>query len=326
MPISAPAPAPLAPFPPNAPAQAASPPARLTLVPPAAAPAPASASASASAPDGNPPPPDLPGLGRRHARRLRDIYRSAGWPCHDGIEIDLLAAGLLARLQGADGRETLRLTEAGIRHLAQASQRNRAARSAHEALVAQVAQWMQRDGRLVWTGLSLRADVAPFVATATAAGPARPGAPVVPSLLAGDEAAGAVPAVQAPRAQWKLCRPDVFSIRPSSVAACLDPTIHEIKVSRADLLGDLKKADKRAAYLGIGGQCWYVLGQDARGRAIADPNEIPLECGVLLAEPGRLHVARMAPRRAASGLPLHVWLALARAAALPEPADGEGLL
>ena len=36
-----------------------------------------------------------PALTRAHARRLRDIYRSAGWPCQDALEIDLLAAGLL---------------------------------------------------------------------------------------------------------------------------------------------------------------------------------------------------------------------------------------
>ena len=30
-----------------------------------------------------------------HRRRLREVWRSAGWPCHDLIEVDLLAAGLL---------------------------------------------------------------------------------------------------------------------------------------------------------------------------------------------------------------------------------------
>ena len=30
-----------------------------------------------------------------HRRRLREVWRSAGWPCHDLIEIDLLATGLL---------------------------------------------------------------------------------------------------------------------------------------------------------------------------------------------------------------------------------------
>ena len=35
--------------------------------------------------------------GRRaalHSRRLREIWRSAGWPCQDLIEVELLAAGL----------------------------------------------------------------------------------------------------------------------------------------------------------------------------------------------------------------------------------------
>ena len=37
--------------------------------------------------------PPLP-LGRAHARRLREVYRSAGGPCLAPVEIELLAAGL----------------------------------------------------------------------------------------------------------------------------------------------------------------------------------------------------------------------------------------
>ena len=29
-------------------------------------------------------------LGIVHKRRLREVYRSAGWPCQDGIEVELL--------------------------------------------------------------------------------------------------------------------------------------------------------------------------------------------------------------------------------------------
>src|SRR5690349_5798509 len=43
------------------------------------------------------PPPGALALGRLHARRLREVYRSAGWPCCDAIEVDLLAARLLER-------------------------------------------------------------------------------------------------------------------------------------------------------------------------------------------------------------------------------------
>ena len=183
-----------------------------------------------------------PLLCRVHARRLREIYRSAGWPVLDTVEIELVAAGLLERVH-SEGRDLVRVTDAGMQYLAAATHNNRKAFSAHEALVEKVAQSMSRDGRIVWTNLSLRAWLEPD----------------------SDDVKG----------RWKMCRPDVFSIRNSSVQAYLEPIVHEIKVSRADLLGDLKLPDKRNAYLDIGGQCWYVLGRDAKGSAIAEPEEIP---------------------------------------------------
>ena len=96
---------------------------------------------------------------RRHHQRLREIYRSAGWPCLDTQEVELLAAGLLARINAPSGHETLRVTDARIEMLARVFAGNRAARSAHEALVEKVALLMGRDGRLVWRGLSLRVQV-----------------------------------------------------------------------------------------------------------------------------------------------------------------------
>lgn len=68
-------------------------------------------------------------LSLAHQRRLREVWRSAGWPYHDLIEIDLLAAGLLARECDAAGRETVRVTDAGIHQLAETLQKNRAARN-----------------------------------------------------------------------------------------------------------------------------------------------------------------------------------------------------
>ena len=38
-----------------------------------------------------------PALTRQHRSRLMQLWRSAGWPCKDGLEIDLLAAGLLTQ-------------------------------------------------------------------------------------------------------------------------------------------------------------------------------------------------------------------------------------
>ncbi|MDQ3273164.1 MAG: hypothetical protein M3Q12_13520 [Pseudomonadota bacterium] len=232
-----------------------------------------------------PSPADAPTpLGKMHARRLREIYRSAGWPCQDLIEIELLAGGMLQRIAGPAGRETLRVTDVGICYLAATVVRNRSALSAHEALVERVACEMVRAGRITWRGLGLRAQLPPL------------------------EEGG--------KARWCIARPDVFSIRNTSVAEYVDPIVHEIKVRRADLLGDLKRPDKRAAYLDLGGECWYVLGCDAKGRCIADPSEVPVECGVMVVENGRLVVARAAPRRARQSLPLGVWMVLAKATPL----------
>ena len=238
------------------------------------------------------------------------MYRSAGWPCLDAIEVDLLAAGLLERMSTRDGdssvRDSLRVTDAGLAALAVALQRNRAAFDAHEALVGLVVRQMQRGGRTVFTGLSLRAAV-PL--------------PVGASECDGDG--------EGVKRRWVLAKPDVFSIRHTTVAAYLAPAVHEVKVRRADLLGELRatpRADaKRGAYLAMGSECWYVLGRDAKGREIGDASEIPLAFGVMQAVVGasdwRLVVQRPAPRRAlpnAAGLPFAAWMALARA--MPEAA------
>ena len=226
-------------------------------------------------------------LTRYHHRRLREVYRSAGWPSQDVLEIELLAVGLLERVVSGSGHETLRLTSAGIAQLAEALGQNKAARSAHEALVERVALEMGRAGRLVWLGLSLRARV--------------------PSGEKPLDDSAAAPLA------WVVACPDVFSIRNTTVEGYLEPIVHEIKVSRADLLGDLKKPSKRAAYLNMGGECWYVLGETARGKPIAQPDEVPPECGVMQCKGDRLTVARPAPRKALEKLPFHVWMALAKA-------------
>ncbi|MES2584738.1 MAG: hypothetical protein V4627_18575 [Pseudomonadota bacterium] len=227
-------------------------------------------------------------LSRTHARRLRDVYRSAGWPCLDSVEVELLAAGLLERLAEPSGHDKVRLTDAGIRFLADAFHTNRQARSAHELLVDRVAQQMLRDGRIVWTDLSIRARL-----------PSEP-----------DE-----------KTRWKVCMPDVFSIRNTTVAGYLEPVVHEIKVSRADLLGDLKSKDKRDSYLDAGGQCWYVLGCNRKGEAIAEADEIPLQCGVMVLQGDRLEVLRNAPKRAVADLPFALWMVLAKATPLRAHAD-----
>ena len=77
-------------------------------------------------------------LHRRHHQRLREVYRSSGWPCQDLLEVELLAAGLLERRIDTVGHETLRLTDVGLLQLAHAHAGNKAARSSHETLVERV--------------------------------------------------------------------------------------------------------------------------------------------------------------------------------------------
>src|SRR3990167_10294621 len=88
--------------------------------------------------------PEPPPLNRQHHRRLRDIYRSAGWPCADMVEVELLAAGLLERRGSADGHETLRVTDAGIQTLARVFASTQAARTPPAPLAGQVAGAMPR--------------------------------------------------------------------------------------------------------------------------------------------------------------------------------------
>jgi hypothetical protein len=221
------------------------------------------------------------GIGAAHRRRLREIWRSAGWPCQDMIEVELLAAGLLSRERDDSGRETLSVTDSGIQVLAATLQRNRAARADHEVLVERVAREMQRAGRVVWRGLALRALVGE-----------------------GDAAA------------WTVAMPDVYSIRHTTVEDYVEPIAHEIKVRRADLLADLRRPAKAEAYRWLAGECWYVL---ASGIGRAD--EIPEAYGVMFADAaGSLEVARPAPRRPMR-LPFAVWMALARAVPEPFDED-----
>ena len=163
--------------------------------------------------------PPSPVASRAHLARLMKVWRSGGWPSRDALEIDLLAAGWVQLCRAETGHETLRLTDAGIDLLAAARQRNQRAASAHDQLADKVAQQMMDAGRIAWRELSLRAQV-----TTTDAPPA-----------------------DLPKTAWRIARPDVFSVRNTSVEAYLQPIVHEVKVSRADLLSDLRHAAKRVA-------------------------------------------------------------------------------
>ena len=85
--------------------------------------------------------------------------------------------------------------------------------------------------------------------------------------------------------------------------------VHEVKVSRADLLTDLRNAGKRAAYQALSQQFYYVL-----AAGIAAPEDVPEDCGVIVAEGARLRLLRPSPVRDVRLVTLH-WLQLAKSRA-----------
>jgi hypothetical protein len=219
----------------------------------------------------DPVPAEPEGLSRNHLRRLRQYFRSAGWPCQDNIELDLLERGFVRREPTAGGRlETIVVTDAGIGALSRQLERNRGAHAEHEALVERVARWLLAQKRLVFRGVALRTRL--------------------------DEA-------------WALSKPDVFSLRHVTSSPRLHPSVHEIKVRRADLLGDLKNESKRRGYQSYSQSFHYVI-----AAGIAEPGEIPEDCGLIVASEHSLRIVRPAPYRPAK-LTTAQWVALVRAGA-----------
>ncbi len=166
--------------------------------------------------------------------------------------------------------QSIRVTDAGLGALSGYRQQNRHALDSHDALVERIARQLVDEGRVVFRGVSLRARV---------------------------------------DTSWKPVRPDVFSIRNTSHEAYLAPFVHEIKVSRADLLTDLRNAGKRAAYQALSQQFYYVLAE-----GIAAPEEVPADCGLIVAEAQQLRLLRPSPAREVRLATLH-WLQLAKSRA-----------
>lgn len=241
---------------------------------------------------------------RFHRTRLMQIWRSAGWPCKDALEIDLLAAQLVALHTSPEGFETLKLTEHGIRTLAEARQRGVRALSAHDRLGQKFAAHLLASGRIVWRELSLRAVI-------EAAGSETPPPPPATSNPLWSED---TPASRKAANVWRMARPDLFSVRNTTVPAYLQPMVHEIKYSRSDLLSDLRHDAKRQAYQWLCEECYYVF-----PAGVAEADEIPEHFGIWVLhgglDDGRFELLRPA-RHASCALPFAVWMALCKATPL----------
>ena len=246
---------------------------------------------------------DLPITPRRvHLTRLMSIWRSAGWPCRDAIELDLVAAGWAMPEQAPGGHETIRLTPSGIRLLAEARQRNQRSLSAPDQLAGRVAAELLASGRIVWRELSLRARI-------EAGGSTSDAAPAADEELWANDA-GLAQSGRTP-GSWRMARPDVFSVRRTSIEDYLQPMVHEVKVSRADVLSDLRSAAKRESYQWLCCEAYYVF-----PIGVAEPHEIPEPFGVWHMngpiDSGVLELVRPA-RHVHCKLPFSVWMALAKA-------------
>lgn len=207
-------------------------------------------------------------LARGHAARLRHYWQSLGWACHDNIDIDLLRWGLVVEQSAGDTASRFVLTDAGRAALGDGLRHNRRARDAHAAATAAVAEHLAATGRLVFTELSVRTEH---------------------------------------EGRWRPCKPDVFSLVRGLRADHLAPQVHEIKVRRADLLGELRGA-KIERYRELAASIYLVIAD-----GIAEPAEIPHDYGVALYSPAAgYRIARAAPI-GDYALETRHWMALARA-------------
>jgi hypothetical protein len=198
--------------------------------------------------------------------------------------------------------------------LADSRQRNQRSLSVHDRLAERVAEHLTASGRIVWRELSLRAKVSVHGEPAPEATQSA-GVALWPVDATGEGA------LEQPRGKtsWRVARPDVFSVRHTSVEDYLQPMVHEVKVSRADLLSDLRHAAKRESYQWLSCETYYVF-----PAGVAEPAEVPQEFGVWVLngtiESGTLDLVRPA-RHAPCKLPFAVWMALAKAT--PARTDGE---
>jgi hypothetical protein len=183
-------------------------------------------------------------LTRHHIKRLRFYWQShgRGGAQHDGIDLDLEAAGLITPSRiGYDA------TPAGIQALSDDKTRTVAKRSPHNTLASRMAGVLRQQGRVTWENIEFVIDGHP-----------------------------------------QAVRPDVYSLVCTRNATRIAPTVHEVKISRADFLADLANPDKRGGYLKIAARLVYVA-----PLGIIDPSEVPEGCGLVeeVAE-GRFRVAK----------------------------------
>lgn len=199
-------------------------------------------------------------LTRLHYRRLRHYWQGKGLPgggasLADGIDLDLAAAGLILR-RDSFGGIYFATTPEGERELHAEKQREIDRRAPHHQLAGRLAMHLQEKGRITWENIELRVDL--------------------------------------PDGNRQLVRPDVYSLAATYNENNLSPSVHEIKVSRADFLSDVAKAEKRSGYAAVAESVFYVAPV-----GLVDPAEVPEECGLIVErEAGVFELVKRPKKRA----------------------------
>ena len=177
---------------------------------------------------------------RAASSRLRWYFQhkhsGGGNTLADPTDLELSTTGMIQRVLLSFGNTVVyAITPKGEAMLAALRDHARAQRAPHHQLGAHLAQWLAAQGRMTWEDTTF--DVVLQSGPATA-------------------------------------RPDVLSSLITLNPDRWDPQVHEIKVSRADFLSDVRDPSKREAYFRLAPKVFY-----ATPAGLLKKSDIPVECG-----------------------------------------------
>ncbi|MYM92367.1 hypothetical protein [Duganella vulcania] len=197
-------------------------------------------------------------LTRQHFTRLRHYWRGAKGGAGsrtDLIDLDLAARGYIERTHDDGAVVRFRISQLGEVVLAEEHERQVERCRPHHELAGRLAFALRSQSRVTWENIQILADA---------------------------DADGA-----------RYCmRPDLFSVVATCDMGRLAPQVHEVKVSRADFLADVRDASKRKCYFMVAERVYYV----AEAGMIL-PAEVPEECGLIVETTGGQFEMQKQPKK-----------------------------
>lgn len=187
------------------------------------------------------PLPKVESLNKKSVSRLKWYFQNstrAMTALPDETDLELSVAGFIQRVEPSwQGSIRYCITPRGERMVHALREQSKRQRAPHHELGSHLAQWLQQQGqgRLTWENASFDVESTGGVCTT---------------------------------------RPDVFSMSCTLNPAKRDAQVHEVKVSRADFLADVKNPAKRAAYFCLAPRVFY-----ATPAGLITLEEVPPECG-----------------------------------------------